>query len=48
MAKIRSRTPLARPGNPDELDGVVLFLVSSASSYMTGQVVVVDGGYTAL
>jgi hypothetical protein len=48
MAKIRARTPLARAGDPEELDGALLFLVSPASSYMTGQVVTIDGGYTAL
>jgi NAD(P)-dependent dehydrogenase (short-subunit alcohol dehydrogenase family) len=38
--------PLKREGNPDEVARVVLFLASEASSYMTGSVVVVDGGFT--
>ena len=36
-----------RPGQPDELDGVLLLLAGNAASYMSGSVVVVDGGYTA-
>jgi NAD(P)-dependent dehydrogenase (short-subunit alcohol dehydrogenase family) len=36
--------PLARPGEPEEVVGVVLFLASEASSYITGAVINVDGG----
>jgi NAD(P)-dependent dehydrogenase (short-subunit alcohol dehydrogenase family) len=46
--KIMSRTPLKRLGTPEEVADVVAFLVSDASSYMTGEIVVVDGGRMAL
>lgn len=41
---VLSRIPMGRPGRPDEIAGVILFLASAASSYVTGQDIVVDGG----
>jgi len=43
-----SRVPMGRAGNPEELQGAVIYLASDASSYMTGNVLVIDGGYTCL
>ncbi len=44
---MRSRTPMRRLGELEELVGPLLFLASDASSYVTGAVLPVDGGYTA-
>jgi NAD(P)-dependent dehydrogenase (short-subunit alcohol dehydrogenase family) len=41
------RTAIGRWGEPKELVGPVLLLASDAGSYVTGQVIVVDGGYLA-
>jgi len=38
------RIPLKRPGQPQDLDGAVVFLASDASEYVTGQTLLVDGG----
>jgi gluconate 5-dehydrogenase len=46
-ALIATRAPMARWGDPSELEGPAVFLASDASSYMTGHVLVVDGGLTA-
>jgi NAD(P)-dependent dehydrogenase (short-subunit alcohol dehydrogenase family) len=47
-ARILSRTPLKRLGEPEEIADVCAFLVSSASSYLTGEIVYADGGRMAL
>jgi NAD(P)-dependent dehydrogenase (short-subunit alcohol dehydrogenase family) len=44
---ITRNTPMRRSGQEGELDGVLLYLASDASSYCTGQVIAVDGGWTA-
>ncbi|KAG5528383.1 hypothetical protein RHGRI_029151 [Rhododendron griersonianum] len=46
LGKIISRTPLKRPGEPKEVSSLVAFLCMPASSYITGQIVSVDGGMT--
>jgi gluconate 5-dehydrogenase len=41
---LSERIPLGRPGRPGDLDGMLLFLASQASAYVTGQTFLVDGG----
>ncbi|MEK7269831.1 MAG: SDR family oxidoreductase [Planctomycetota bacterium] len=43
---IRERIPAGRFGQEGDLDGIIVFLCSPASRYMTGQIVLVDGGFT--
>ena len=46
LKRSTARTPLGRIGEPDEIAGVAILLASRAGSFMTGQIVVVDGGAT--
>jgi NAD(P)-dependent dehydrogenase (short-subunit alcohol dehydrogenase family) len=44
VAYLTDRIPLKRPGKPTDLEGIVVFLASDASEYITGQTILVDGG----
>ena len=46
VKKLTQLIPMGRMAEPDEYNNAVLFLISDASSYMTGSVVVMDGGRT--
>ncbi len=46
VAYLEDRIPLGRHGQPQDLDGAVVFLASDASAYVTGQTILVDGGIT--
>jgi NAD(P)-dependent dehydrogenase (short-subunit alcohol dehydrogenase family) len=45
--KIIDHTPMGRFGKPEDLDGAVLWLMSSASAFVTGIIIPVDGGFSA-
>jgi len=47
-ARILGHTPMGRFGKPEELIGAVLWLASDAASFVTGSIVTVDGGFTAM
>lgn len=47
LESVVRRTPVGRHGQPDEIAGAAVYLLSPAASYMTGQVMVVDGGITS-
>jgi gluconate 5-dehydrogenase len=47
VERLEGKCPMERIGRPEELKGPIVFLASDASSYMTGQNLLIDGGWTA-
>jgi NAD(P)-dependent dehydrogenase (short-subunit alcohol dehydrogenase family) len=47
VERLCQKSPMGRMGVPEELNGAIVFLASDASSYMTGQNLIIDGGWTA-
>jgi NAD(P)-dependent dehydrogenase (short-subunit alcohol dehydrogenase family) len=47
LANYNPKVPLGRMANEDEYNGAMIYLMSKASSYMTGSNMVIDGGFTA-
>lgn len=48
LTSLMGTIPLSRQGSPEEVAQAVLFVASAHSSYITGQTIVIDGGYTAV
>ena len=48
LSEIENMTPMSRLGNPEDILGLLLFLSSDESSYITGQNILVDGGKTII
>jgi NAD(P)-dependent dehydrogenase (short-subunit alcohol dehydrogenase family) len=48
LKKLEATQPIPRVGHPDEIGGMALYLASNESSFVTGQVFVVDGGAMAI
>jgi NAD(P)-dependent dehydrogenase (short-subunit alcohol dehydrogenase family) len=47
IRRLESKSPMGRMGRPEELKGIVVLLASEAGSYINGQNILVDGGWTA-
>ena len=46
LQRVISQTPMARIADPEEMMGIIIYLASEASSYVTGQIIALDGGST--